>query len=78
MKSTTLKREQTMDANLAVPRRKFLLGAGAATTAGAAVLLTAGQAPLEPKLTEKPDTKGRGGGYHVTEHVKHYYRTTLV
>ena len=59
-------------------RRSFLLGAGAATTAGAAVVLTAGHLPAEPKLTQKPDTKGKGGGYHVTEHVKHYYRTTLV
>ncbi len=59
-------------------RRGFLLGAGAAAGAGAAVALTAGQHISEPKLSQKPDTKGKGGGYHVTEHVKHYYRTTLV
>jgi hypothetical protein len=72
MKSTDLKRN-TAPAAVAT-RRKFLLGAGAATTGAAAVILTAGQAPTEPAMT----AKGKGGGYHVTEHVKHYYRTTLV
>jgi bifunctional ADP-heptose synthase (sugar kinase/adenylyltransferase) len=76
MKSTDLKRDSN-PASVAT-RRKFLLGAGAATTGAAAVILTAGQTPTEPALTAKPDTKGKGGGYHVTEHVKHYYRTTLV
>jgi hypothetical protein len=76
MKSTDLKRDSNA-ANVAT-RRKFLLGAGAATTGAAAVILTAGQTPIEPALTAKPDTQGKGGGYHVTEHVKHYYRTTLV
>jgi hypothetical protein len=81
MKSTDLKRDVTQVAAAsatAATRRKFLLGVGAATTGAAAVILTVGQTPLEPQLTAKPDTKGKGGGYHVTEHVKHYYRTTLV
>ena len=76
MKSTDLKRN--VSPGSVATRRKFLLGAGAATTGAAAVILTAGQTPLEPELTAKPDTQGKGGGYHVTEHVKHYYRTTLV
>ena len=59
-------------------RRGFLLGASTAAGAGAALALTAGKLPSEPKLSAKPDTKGKGGGYHVTEHVKQYYRTTLV
>lgn len=76
MKSIDIKRDS--NPVTVATRRKFLLGAGAATTGAAAVILTAGQAPAEPTLTVKPDTKGKGGGYHVTEHVKHYYRTTLV
>jgi hypothetical protein len=78
MKSTDLKRDSNLTAGATATRRKFLLGAGAATTGAAAVILTAGQAPTEPALSAKPDTNGKGGGYHVTEHVKHYYRTTLV
>ncbi len=58
-------------------RRGFLLGAGAAAGTGAAVALGAAR-QAEPAAPAKPDTKGRGGGYHVTEHVKQYYRTTLV
>ena len=29
----------------------------------------------KPQAKEPPE---RGGGYHVTEHVKRYYQTTLV
>jgi hypothetical protein len=59
-------------------RRNFLLGAGLTAGAGVAVVATQGQALREPALSQKPDTKGKGGGYHVTEHVKQYYKTTLV
>ncbi|MCD6672107.1 MAG: formate dehydrogenase [Burkholderiaceae bacterium] len=60
-------------------RRGFLLGAGLASAAGAAVVATRGsplQAPA-PKAKAKLDERG-GGGYHVTDHVKRYYRSTLV
>ena len=58
-------------------RRSFLLGAGAAGAAGAAVVASKGTAlaparPAEPAL----DPRG-GGGYHVTDHVRQYYRTIL-
>lgn len=69
---------KTTDLKTPKSRRGFLLGAGTAASAGAAVALTAGKLPADPALSAKPDTKGRGGGYHVTEHVKQYYRTTLV
>ena len=46
-------------------RRGLLLGAGLASAAGAAVVAPGG------------DERG-GGGYHVTDHVKRYYRSTLV
>ena len=60
-------------------RRGFLLGAGAAAGA-AGVAAVAGKQAGEPVAAKvvKPDTKGRGGGYHVTDHVRSYYRSTLV
>lgn len=58
-------------------RRGFLLGAGAAGAAGAAVIATKGGA-LPPAKAAQPvlGPKG-GGGYHVTDHVRQYYRTIL-
>ncbi|HEX2200328.1 MAG TPA: twin-arginine translocation signal domain-containing protein [Burkholderiales bacterium] len=55
-------------------RRNFLLtvGAGGAATAAAIV---AKNAPS----TSSPDKSKRGSrGYHATEHVNNYYRTTKV
>lgn len=59
-------------------RRSFLIGAGSAGVAGVAAVATRGAGEASSKLAVKPDTKGKGGGYHVTEHVRSYYRTTLV
>ncbi len=59
-------------------RRSFLIGAGSAGVAGAAVVTGKGFGETGSKLAAKPDTKGKGGGYHVTDHVRSYYRTTLV
>ena len=60
-------------------RRGFMLGAAAAGVATAAVVALQklpddAQAPTEPH----PPKPARGGGYHVTEHVRQYYKTTLV
>jgi hypothetical protein len=60
-------------------RRTLFAGAGTVGAIAAAASLLPGavqesaQAP-QPKV-EPPE---RGGGYQLTEHVKHYYRTTLV
>ncbi len=60
-------------------RRGFLLGAGLASAAGAAAVATRGAAVQATPTKEraKLDERG-GGGYHVTDHVKRYYRSTLV
>lgn len=59
-------------------RRGFLLGAGAAGAAGAAVIATKGSLPAgQPTAAPAKHARG-GGGYHVTDHVRHYYRTTKV
>ena len=59
-------------------RRKFLLtvGAGGAATAAAVVTIT------KSPSTSTPAASGKGKratvGYHATEHVNNYYRTTKV
>jgi hypothetical protein len=56
-----------------------MIGAAAASAATAAVV-TLPRVPLpDAPLTEttKP-APARGGGYHVSEHVKRYYKSTLV
>jgi succinate dehydrogenase/fumarate reductase flavoprotein subunit len=56
-------------------RRNFLLtvGAGGAATAAAIVAKTSGTASLE-KDKDKRATRG----YHASEHINNYYRTTKV
>lgn len=60
-------------------RRAFLAGAataGAAAAVGAAALPGAAKQPSSVAST--PPAPERGGGYHLSEHVKRYYKTTLV
>jgi len=59
-------------------RRGFFLGAAAAGAAavGATVAPSLSQDPA-PAAAAKPAPE-KGGGYSVTEHVKRYYKTTLV
>ena len=62
-----------------VARRGFLLGAGLAGAAGAAAVATRGAAVAGPGSAEKPKLDERGGGgYHVTDHVRRYYRSTMI
>lgn len=60
-------------------RRGFMLGAAVAGAATAAVAtfpkVAAPEAPLADKAPPAPEN---GGGYHVSEHVKRYYKTTQV
>ena len=56
-------------------RRNFLLAVGAG---GAAVVAAVG-AKSVPRGAAKPAKKEAGrAGYELTEHVRNYYRTTLV
>jgi NADPH-dependent glutamate synthase beta subunit-like oxidoreductase len=59
-------------------RRRLFLGAGTVGAVAAAASLVPGavqETVATPQAKEPPE---RGGGYHVTEHVKRYYQTTLV
>ena len=58
-------------------RRNFLLGAGAATVAGAAAVVVAvKQQPGAVKTSKASVPDGRG--YRLSEHVRSYYRTTTI
>ena len=61
-------------------RRGFLWGAAATSAAAATVVATSPRLPVaaEATLAPTPPRPDRGGGYHVSEHVKRYYKTTLV
>ena len=57
-------------------RRNFLLAVGTGGAAGAAAIVatTVPQAPPVATGGDKKSTKG----YHASEHIRNYYRTTKV
>jgi hypothetical protein len=60
-------------------RRSLFAGAGTAGAVAAAATLLPGvvrETAATPEIKKAPPT--RGGGYQLTEHVKQYYKTTLV
>ena len=60
-------------------RRGFMLGAAVAGAATAAVVtLPSTETPETNVSEETPPAPEKGGGYRLTEHVKRYYKTTLV
>ena len=57
-------------------RRNFFAGAatvGAAAAAVVAIPHVATPVAAEPEAVRQPPEKG--GGYHLSAHVKHYYKT---
>jgi len=59
-------------------RRQLFAGAGTAGAVAAAASLLPGavqQPEVTPQAKEPP---ARGGGYQLTDHVKRYYKSTLV
>jgi hypothetical protein len=59
-------------------RRGFFLGAAATGAAAAAIVALPGAQTLDAQpLAIKPAPE-KGGGYSLSEHVKHYYRTTRI
>lgn len=59
-------------------RRTLFAGAGTVgAVAAVATVMPAIQAP-ETAATEPKPAPERGGGYTLSEHVKHYYRTTRI
>lgn len=58
-------------------RRTLFAGAGTAGAVAAAASFLPQVREALPELTAKPKPE-KGGGYSVSEHVKRYYKTTLV
>ena len=60
-------------------RRGFMTAAAVAVTAAGAVATLPKRATPDPVAGEPtPPAPENGGGYHVSEHVKRYYKTTRV
>jgi anaerobic selenocysteine-containing dehydrogenase len=60
-------------------RRGFMLGAAVAGAAtAAAVALPKVEEAADPVTEKNPPAPERGGGYRLSEHVKQYYKTTLI
>lgn len=62
-------------------RRGFMWGtavAGAAAAAVATLPRTETAAPITGASEQPPAPPENGGGYRLSEHVKRYYKTTLV
>ena len=55
-------------------RRNFLLAAGAGGAATAVAIVAKNAPSTQPADKNKRDTRG----YHASEHVNNYYRTTKV
>lgn len=61
-----------------ISRRKMFAGAGALGAIAATASLLPSAAPVTAPQGLVKVAPARGGGYHLSEHVKRYYQTTLV
>lgn len=59
-------------------RRTLFAGAGTAGALAAAATLLPGAVHDTAALPETKAPPAKGGGYQLTEHVKRYYKSTLV
>ncbi len=59
-------------------RRTLFAGAGTAGALAAAATLLPGAVQDTAALPEAKAPPAKGGGYQLTEHVKQYYKSTLV
>jgi len=61
-----------------VSRRHLFVGAGTVGAVAAAASLLPGAVQETAPAAQPKEPPARGGGYQLTDHVKRYYRTTLV
>jgi anaerobic selenocysteine-containing dehydrogenase len=59
-------------------RRGFFFGAAAVGAATAAIVALPGAPASEAAVAEPKPAPEKGGGYSLTEHVKHYYKTARI
>ena len=60
-----------------VSRRTLFAGAGTAGAVAAAATLLPGITP-QPEPPKAKEPPARGGGYHVTDHVRRYYQSARI
>jgi hypothetical protein len=58
-------------------RRTLFAGASTVGALAAVATVLPKQAPEAVEAVQAPKPE-RGGGYHLSEHVKHYYKTTQI
>lgn len=61
-----------------VSRRKLFAGAGTLGIVAAAASLLPSVGPVVAPNAPAKAAPSKGGGYHLSEHVKRYYQTTQV
>ena len=59
-------------------RRTLFAGAGTVGAVAAVASVMPGVSAPETAAAEPKPAPERGGGYSLSEHVKHYYRTTRI
>lgn len=59
-------------------RRTLFAGAGTVGALAAAATLLPGAATEAPLAAKPRPAPEKGGGYSLSEHVKQYYKTTLI
>lgn len=59
-------------------RRRLFAGAGTAGAVAAATSLLPAVKAVQPEASALKPAPEKGGGYSLTEHVRRYYKTTLV
>lgn len=59
-------------------RRTLFAGAGTAGAVAAVASLMPAAKPVEQAAPEPKAAPARGGGYHLSEHVKRYFKTTQI
>ncbi len=64
--------------NRKLSRRTLFAGAGVAGAVAATATLLPRAAEQPETLAEPKPAPEKGGGYQLTEHVKRYYKTTLI
>ncbi|MCB2017222.1 MAG: formate dehydrogenase [Hydrogenophaga sp.] len=62
----------------ALRRRSLFAGAGVVGAAAAATALMPSVQSEVPTAQQPEPAPERGGGYRLSEHVKHYYKTTRI